>query len=187
MNLAPLEFVSTREALGMPSTAIVSEFAGVAQLLEGSLLCNPHDSDGLSAVLETASGIAAGETTETQAERAKVSAARATRRTVTRPDELRLQHEKLSLVCSTCATALPRCYLCSATRHWCRPCSGTRCSRGGRPSHARSCACSGRWPYAAPWPRSRSRAWQLPVAHLHPCYMSPPCLCDFTTSKRFSH
>lgn len=72
MNLAPLEFVSTREAFGMPATAIVSEFAGVAQLLEGSLLCNPHDSDGLSAVLETAAGLAAADTPETLAERARV-------------------------------------------------------------------------------------------------------------------
>lgn len=54
MNIIPLEYVTARAAVGLPATVVVSEFAGVAQVLEGAYMLNPHDLDGMRDVLDAA-------------------------------------------------------------------------------------------------------------------------------------
>ncbi|THC92802.1 hypothetical protein EYZ11_007731 [Aspergillus tanneri] len=52
MNLVALEYIAARS--GNPGTLILSEFAGTAQSLPGSLLVNPWDTEQVAEAFSTA-------------------------------------------------------------------------------------------------------------------------------------
>jgi trehalose 6-phosphate synthase/phosphatase len=54
MNLVAKEYVGVQHARGSSGVLLLSEFTGAAAELKDALLCNPFDSEGLSALLEQA-------------------------------------------------------------------------------------------------------------------------------------